>query len=66
MPKSTLSDRLSGRVLNGATSGPDTYMDRSEEEELVKFLIRCAVIGYAKSREQVLALVKRLLQKKGK
>ena len=45
-------------MLNGANSGPDTYMDRSEEEELVKFLIRCAVIGYAKSRKQVLALVK--------
>ena len=66
VPKSTLGDRISGRVLSGATSGPDTYLDRSEEEELVKFLLRCAEIGYTKSRKQVLALVKRLLQKKGK
>ena len=65
VPKSTLGDRLTGRVLSGATSGPQTYLDKSEEEELVQFLLRSAEIGYAKSRKQVLALVRRLLQKKG-
>ena len=65
VPKSTLGDRASGRVLSGATSGPKTYLDSSEEDELVQFLIGCAEIGYPKSRKQVLALVKRLLVKKG-
>ena len=63
VPKSTLGDRISGRVLSGATSGPQTYLS---EEELVQFLLRCAEIGYPKSRKQVLAPVKQLLQKKGK
>ena len=63
---STLGDRVSGKVLTGATSGPRTYLDRSEEEELVQFLLRCSEIGYAKSRKQVLAIVKRVLLKKGK
>ena len=66
VPKFTLGDRVSGRVMSGATSGPQTYLDRNEEEELVQFLLRCAEIGYAKSRKQVLALVRRLLQKKAK
>ena len=60
--KSTLGDRVSGNVLTGATSAPRTYLDHSEEEE---FLMYCSEIGYAKSRKQVLALVKRLLFKKG-
>ena len=59
VPKSTLGDRVSGKVLTGATSGPQTYLDHSEEEELVQFLLWCVEIGYAKSRKQVLALVRR-------
>lgn len=39
VPKSTLGDRISGRVLSGATSGPRTYLDGDEEEELVQFLL---------------------------
>ena len=66
VPKSTLGNRISGRVLIGATSGPQTYLDRDEEAELVQFILRCAEIGYATSRKQILALVRRLLQKKGK
>ena len=54
VPKSTLGDHLSG-----ATSGPQMYLDKSAEEELVQFLLRSAEIGYAKSHKQV---VRRLLQ----
>jgi len=65
VPKSTLGDRISGRVLPGATSGPKAYLTSEEEEELVKFLLRCVAIGYPKSRHEVLALMNRLLEKKG-
>ena len=51
IPKSTLGDRVSGRVLSGATSGPATYLNSSEEEELVRFLLGCAEIGYPKSQK---------------
>ena len=64
IPKSTLGDRVSGRVLSGTTSGPAIYLNSSEEEELVRFLLGCAEIGYPESRKQVLALVRRLLVKK--
>ena len=33
--KSTMGDRVSGRVLTGATSSPETYPDEEEEKELL-------------------------------
>ena len=50
VPKSTLGDRISGRVLPGAKSGPPTYLTSEEEEELATFLSRAAQIGYARTR----------------
>lgn len=59
--KSSLGDRIIGRVVPGSTSGPATYLSTAEEDELVMFLCRCASIGYAKSRKEVLAIVQRIL-----
>ena len=64
VPKSTLGDRMSGRVVPGSTSGPKTYLSPEEETELVKFLLRCAAMGFPKSCEEVLALVQRIVDKK--
>ena len=66
VPKSTLGDRISGRVVLGAKSGPKPYLSTEEEDELMHFLLRCASIGYPKSRKDVLALVHRQLEKKGR
>ena len=65
VPKSSLGDRISGRVLVDATCGPSTYLSPREEAELVTFLSRCACIGYAKSRKEVLVLVQRVLDRRG-
>ena len=65
VPKSTLGDRISGRVIVGSTSGPKPYLNVEEEEELVKFLLRSSAIGYPKSRQEVLAIVTRMLERKG-
>ena len=64
VPKSTLYDRVSGRVEFGAKSGPPRYLSDREEKELTNFLIGCARIGYARSRKQVLALVSSIIAKK--
>ena len=37
IPKSTLGDRISGRVLPGSKSGPRHNLNDEEEEELVTF-----------------------------
>ena len=36
VPRSTLGDRVSGKVLTGAVSGPQMYLDEEEEKELVQ------------------------------
>lgn len=65
IPKSTIHDRISGRVPFGSRSGPERYLTDQEECELVNFnfLTGCASVGYAKSRHQVLALVEQVMQK---
>lgn len=57
VPKSTLHDRISGKVVHGACSGPERYLSDTEENSLVKFLHKCCSIGFARSRKQVIALV---------
>ena len=50
VPRSTLKDRLSGRVVHGHKSGPRPYLDPDEEKELTDFLISSAECGYGKTR----------------
>ena len=63
--RSTLHDRITGKVQEGAKRGPPTYLTLEEEEELASFLLRCADIGYAHSLPQVLALVQNIAESKG-
>ena len=65
VPKSSLGDRISGRVQTDAICGPPKYLSTEEEKELVMFLTRCASIGYAKTRKEVLGLVQRVLDSQG-
>jgi len=58
VPRSTLHDRVSGRVQHGAASGPPRYLSDEEEKELAEFLRNCAKVGYARTRLQVMALVR--------
>ena len=47
--KSTLGDRVSGKVDRTAKPGPPPYLTRPEEEELASFLTRCVDdIGFPK------------------
>ena len=39
VPKSTLGDRVSGRVQPGSVSGPAKYLTLSEEDELSRFCL---------------------------
>ena len=66
VPKSTLHDRISGKVIDGTCSGPERYLTDTEESSLVKFLHKCYSIGFARSKKQVMALVNKIVRKKGK
>lgn len=65
MPNSTIGDRVSGRVLPGATSGPCTYLTSEEEKELVTFLSRIAQIVHGHTCREVIAIVERILSSRG-
>ncbi len=64
IPKTTLYDNATGRVLPGSRSGPRTYFTVEEEALLVCFLIKSAEIGYPYTRLQVLSLVETMLIRK--
>ena len=50
VPRSTLHDRVSGRVVHGVKPGPKPYLDNAEEKELGSYLKHCAKVGYGKTR----------------
>ena len=60
VPRTTLEDRVSGKVQDGSRSGRARYLTDSEESELVKFLINCAKVGYPRKRTEVIAMVQQI------
>jgi len=64
VPKSTLHDRVTGKVLPGAVGGPPRYLTDEEEEELVRWLEGCAEVGCAKSVREVKGVVGAIVGKK--
>ena len=65
VPRSTLSDRASGKVQAGAKSGPRKYLNTTEEVELANFLSGCSSIGYSRTRKQIIDIVQEVVNKKG-
>jgi len=63
VPRSTLSDKVLGKVPLEARSGPPTYL--TIEEELTSYLLQMAKIGYGHTRMQVIALVQQVVDSKG-
>ena len=61
----TLKDCVSGRIVHGSNMGPKTYLTNEEVKELVVFLLNCAKISYAKTRQDVLKIVHKAVLKKG-
>ena len=66
IPRSTLHNRVTGKTSFYTKPGPDPYLNLEEEKELASFLILSAKIGYPHTRNQVLAMVQRILVSKGK
>ena len=53
VPRTTLHDRISGRVAHGTKSGPAPYLSPHEEKEFSIFIEQTAKVGYGKSRKQI-------------
>ena len=65
VPKSTLKDRLSGRVENGCRPGPKPYLQPDEEGELTTYLLTAASIGLGKTRHEVMRIAEGIAVQKG-
>ena len=65
VPKTTLHDRISGRVQHGTKPGPSPYLRADEEEVLVEHLVSAAKQGYGKTRKQVNMKVETIAKAKG-
>ena len=65
VPRTTLKDRLSGRVEHGRKPGQAPYLNAVEEKELGEFLKSCASIGYGKTRKDVMHIAESVATEKG-
>ena len=65
IPRSTLSDRVTGKVKETSHSGPTRYLSDEEEAELVHFLTGSALMGYARTKKDVMAIADQIIERKG-
>ena len=65
VPRSTLHDRISGRVVHGTKSGPLPYLSHQEEDEFSKFIEETAKTGYGRSRKQIKKIAEDVAHDKG-
>ena len=66
VPRSTLHDRVSGKVVHGVKPGPKAYLDKEEEKELSSYLKHCAKVGYGKTRKDELCIVESATSERGR
>ena len=65
VPRSTLQDRVLGKVVHGRNPGPKPYQVPAEENELSQFLVDVAQAGYGKIRWQILPIAENDAHEKG-
>ena len=65
VPRSTLKDRLSGRVVHGTKPGPRPYLSTGEETELSCHLLQVAKMGFGQTRRDIKCLVETYVKQKG-
>lgn len=56
---------MTGKVLNGAKSGPRGYLSNEEEDELAVFLTSVSTLGYSRTVKQVIDIVQEIVNEKG-
>ena len=59
VPRTTLQDRITGRVEHGCKPGAKPYLNKLEETNLAKFLKINSGTGYRKTKKQVKVMVEK-------
>ena len=65
VPRSTLQDRVNGRVTHGVRPGPKPYLAPAEEKELSLFIVDVAKADYGKTRKEIKAIAENVAKEKG-
>ena len=65
VPRTTLQDRILGKVVHGTKPGPKPYLEPIEENELSNFLVDTAKAGFGKTRKEIKALIEKVAREKG-
>ena len=65
VPRTTLQDRVLGKVTHGTKPGPKRYLHEVEEKKLSEFLVETAALGYGRSRGEIMAITEGTTKKKG-
>ena len=65
-PKSTLRDRITGRVVHSTKNGPETKLSAEDENKLAAYLIDTSRQGYGKSKEIIMFMATQIAVKRGK
>lgn len=64
IPRSTLNDKLKGKVPIEKKMGPPTILSSEEEDILVKWVVHCAESGFPVTKYQQLDSVQKLVENK--
>jgi len=65
VPRITLLDWISGKVIHGSKPGPSPYLNKEEESDLANFVAEVSEIGYGKTRKQIKGMVEKVASEKG-
>ena len=65
VPKTSLFNRVKGRVIHGVKPGPKQYLSTEEETELAEFAIEAAFVGCGQTRKQIMTIAENVAKDKG-
>ena len=65
VPRQTLGDPVSGKVVHGTNPGPKLFLTAVEEKELSSFSVDVAKAVYGKTRKQIMGLAEPVARDKG-
>ena len=66
IPKSTIATYMSGKSVLSKKPGPSTILLPLEEQKLVDYALHMSEIGYGRTKDQLLEMVKKLIESDGR
>lgn len=65
IPKTTILDKLAGRVPNESRPGPSTAPSKTDEDNLAMHIINTAKVGFPYAKKTLILTVKQLIEEEG-